>query len=58
MFLKLTPRFKNPGFKELANDGALLMYISADGCFSSSKQTDDCKYTCLNFISYINIIIP
>lgn len=31
------------GFKELPENGALLMYISADGCFSQSKLHDDGK---------------
>lgn len=32
------------GCKDLATNGALLLYISADGCFSPIKHPEDCKY--------------
>lgn len=31
------------GFKELPANGVLLMYVSADGCFQTSKHVNDCK---------------
>ncbi|BES98840.1 Protein of unknown function (DUF3550/UPF0682) [Nesidiocoris tenuis] len=36
--------FLASGFKELPANGALLLYISADGCFTSSKHADDVGY--------------
>lgn len=33
----------SPGFKELPANGALLLYISADGCFGSTKHPEDSK---------------
>lgn len=36
--------FLASGFKELPANGALLLYISADGCFSSSKHIEDMGY--------------
>ncbi|KAG8326257.1 hypothetical protein J6590_047627 [Homalodisca vitripennis] len=33
--------FLASGFKELPANGALLLYISADGCFSSTKHPED-----------------
>lgn len=35
--------FMSSGFKELPPGGALLLYISADGCFSTTKNPQDCK---------------
>ena len=37
--------FLSSGFKELPPGGALLLYISADGCFSTTKHPQDCKYS-------------
>lgn len=37
--------FLSSGFKELPPGGALLLYISADGCFSTTKHPQDCKFT-------------
>lgn len=36
--------FLASGFKELPPNGALLLYISADGCFGNAKHTDDAAY--------------
>ncbi|XP_054289356.1 protein SCAI-like isoform X3 [Macrosteles quadrilineatus] len=36
--------FLASGFKELPANGALLLYISADGCFSSNKHAEDMGY--------------
>ncbi|XP_046681548.1 protein SCAI [Homalodisca vitripennis] len=36
--------FLASGFKELPANGALLLYISADGCFSSTKHPEDTGY--------------
>ncbi|XP_039287520.1 protein SCAI isoform X1 [Nilaparvata lugens] len=36
--------FLASGFKELPANGALLLYISADGCFSTSKHPGDLGY--------------
>ncbi|XP_065214251.1 protein SCAI [Planococcus citri] len=36
--------FLATGFKELPANGVLLMYISADGCFPLSKNTDNSSY--------------
>lgn len=33
------------GFKELPANGALLLYISADGCFTPTKHPEDSKLT-------------
>lgn len=35
--------FLASGFKELPPGGALLLYMSADGCFSTTKHPEDCK---------------
>lgn len=32
------------GFRELPPGGALLLYISADGCFSTTQHPEDCKF--------------
>lgn len=32
------------GFKELPLNGAMLLYLSADGCFPTTKHPQDCKY--------------
>lgn len=37
--------FLSSGFKELPPGGALLLYMSADGCFSTTKHPQDCKTT-------------
>ncbi|XP_018325396.1 protein SCAI isoform X2 [Agrilus planipennis] len=36
--------FLASGFKELPLNGALLLYISADGCFSTTKHPEDMGY--------------
>ncbi|XP_044734117.1 protein SCAI [Chrysoperla carnea] len=36
--------FLASGFKELPANGALLLYISADGCFSTTKHPEDMGY--------------
>lgn len=36
--------FLASGFKELPANGALLLYLSADGCFSTTKHPEDSKY--------------
>ena len=33
--------FLASGFKELPPTGAMLLYISADGCLGNTKHTDD-----------------
>lgn len=38
------PFFFFLGFKELPSNGALLLYISADGYFTQSKHHEDGKY--------------
>lgn len=35
--------FLASGFKELPPGGALLLYMSADGCFSTTQHPEDCK---------------
>lgn len=35
--------FLASGFKELPLGGALLLYMSADGCFSTTKHPEDCE---------------
>lgn len=35
--------FLASGFKELPTNGALLLYLSADGCFSTTKHPEDSK---------------
>lgn len=35
--------FLSSGFKELPPGGALLLYLSSDGCFSTTKHPQDCK---------------
>lgn len=35
--------FLASGFKELPANGALLLYLSADGCFSTTKHPEDSK---------------
>lgn len=37
--------FLSSGFKELPPGGALLLYMSADGCFSTTKHPQDCMVT-------------
>lgn len=36
--------FLASGSKELPLGGALLLYMSADGCFSTTKHPEDCEY--------------
>lgn len=36
--------FLASGFKELPPGGALLLYMSADGCFSTTQHPEDCKF--------------
>lgn len=36
--------FLASGFRELPLGGALLLYMSADGCFSTTKHPEDCKF--------------
>ncbi|XP_064616454.1 protein SCAI-like isoform X2 [Liolophura sinensis] len=36
--------FLASGFKELPPNGAMLLYISADGCHGNAKHTDDAAY--------------
>lgn len=36
--------FLSSGFKELPPSGALLLYMSADGCFSTTQHPEDCKF--------------
>lgn len=36
--------FLGSGFKELPPGGALLLYMSADGCFSTTQHPEDCKF--------------
>lgn len=36
--------FLASGFKELPPGGALLLYISADGCFSTTQHPEDCTF--------------
>ncbi|KAL5011620.1 hypothetical protein ScPMuIL_010171 [Solemya velum] len=36
--------FLASGFKELPPNGAMLLYISADGCLGNAKHTDDAAY--------------
>lgn len=36
--------FLASGFKELPPGGALLLYMSADGCFSTTQHPEDCEY--------------
>lgn len=43
--------FLSSGFKELPPGGALLLYMSADGCFSTTQHPEDCE-----FISFISIV--
>lgn len=38
--------FLSSGFKELPPGGALLLYMSADGCFSTTQHPEDCKCRC------------
>jgi len=35
--------------KELPLGGALLLYMSADGCFSTTKHPEDCEYKLVSF---------
>lgn len=41
--------FLSSGLKELPPGGALLLYMSADGCFSTTKHPEDCKYIKKNY---------
>lgn len=36
--------FLSSGLKELPPGGALLLYMSADGCFSTTQHPEDCEY--------------
>lgn len=36
--------FLASGFKELPANGALLLYLSADGCFSTTKHPEDSNH--------------
>jgi Protein SCAI len=47
--------FLSSGFKELPPGGALLLYISADGCFSTTKHPQDCewKFWLMIFVRYL-----
>lgn len=36
--------FLSSGFKELPPNGVLLLYMSADGCFTNVKHPDDGKF--------------
>jgi Protein SCAI len=38
--------FLASGFKELPPNGALMLYISADGCFCNSKHAEDSNKLC------------
>lgn len=42
--------FLSSGFKELPPGGALLLYISADGCFSTTKHPQDCEFNGRTFV--------
>lgn len=42
--------FLASGFKELPANGALLLYISADGCFSTTKHPEDSKILFIDLI--------
>lgn len=44
--------FLSSGFKELPPGGALLLYISADGCFSTTKHPQDCEKISIWFESF------
>jgi Protein SCAI len=44
--------FLSSGFKELPPGGALLLYISADGCFSTTKHPQDCKWCLLSYFGF------
>lgn len=51
--------FLASGFKELPANGALLLYLSADGCFSTVKHPEESKYLnryyfILNYIKKLN----
>lgn len=50
--------FLSSGFKELPLGGALLLYMSADGCFSTTKHPQDCKIFAVSsiFKSFISIM--
>lgn len=44
--------FLASGFKELPANGALLLYVSADGCFSTTKHPEDSKKCFWNVTFY------
>ena len=49
--------FLASGHKELPPNGALMIYISGDGCFSTKPQPEDPRYEKYCRISYIYIYI-
>lgn len=40
--------FLSSGLRELPPGGALLLYMSADGCFSTTKHPEDCKFSVIS----------
>lgn len=46
--------FLASGFKELPANGALLIYLSADGCFSTVKRPEESEYYAYNNDRYTN----
>lgn len=42
--------FLASGFKELPTNGALLLYLSADGCFSTTKHPEDSMFLFFLFL--------
>lgn len=44
--------FLASGFKELPTNGALLLYMSSDGCFSTTKHPEDSKYNFFHLNSF------
>lgn len=48
--------FLSSGFKELPPAGALLLYISADGCFSTTKHPQDCEFDGMHLSGLDNLI--
>lgn len=44
--------FLSSGFKELPPGGALLLYMSADGCFSTTQHPEDCMCDLLRFFLF------
>ena len=47
--------FLASGFKELPPGGALLLYMSADGCFSTTKHPEDCNNYLIFILLFLNI---